>query len=154
MRKFLAGILLAVACAVLLPPVTAHAAGAYGIQPAFSYQTAVSSITTNIITVSTSSTTGATQMDNPQMASRVSLEIQNIDSSANLWCLPVSTMPVVNGGRKIAPGSTWAVSTMDTYTNPSYSTSTFITTSSTTTAKFWCLSDGAAATKAAVSQAY
>lgn len=133
----LVGLMLCLVC-------KAHAAGAYSIQPSYTYQTAVSSITVVIVSVSTSSLTGATQVDNPQLSSRVSLEIQNIDSSASLWCLPISTMPVASGGRKITAGSSWVISTRDKY----YSSSGF------SAVKFWCLSDGTSPTKAAVTQAY
>ena len=88
-------------------------------------------------------------MDNPQVTSRVSLEIQNIDTVANLWCLPVSTMPIVNGGRKIPAGSSWIVSSMDNYYTTASGGSAVVTA-----IKFWCLSDGLAATKAAVTQLY
>lgn len=151
MRRVLAGIILAVG---IFLPSGARAAGAFGIQPSYAYQTAVSSITTIIITVSTSSATGATQVDSPTVTNRVALEIQNIDATANLWCLPVSTMPIVNGGRKIAAGASWVISTADVYYTTSYSTTTFLSSPVTSTAKFWCLSDGASATKAAVSQSY
>jgi hypothetical protein len=151
MKKFLIPGMLAVF--VLFLPARSRAAGAYGVQPAFTYQAAVSSITTTIITVSTSSISGATQMDNPQMASRVAIEIQNIDTAANLWCLPVSTTPTANAARKIAAGSSWSVSSMDNYYTTTYSSTTG-SSPVTTNIKFWCLSDGAAATKAAVTQAY
>lgn len=125
-----------------------HAGGF--IVPQYTYQTGVSSITTVIITVSTQGAVapGATQMDNPQVANRVATEIQNIDATANLWCLPVSTMPVVNGGRKITPGSTWVVSFLDIIYPGTPAGGTNLPV------KFWCLSDGAAVTKAAVTQAY
>jgi len=129
---------------------------AAGIAPMFTYQAAVSSITLAIVTVSTSSAgagPGATQMDNPQLTSRVGIEIQNIDTAANLWCVPVSTNPSTNNGRKIAPGNSWIVSTMDTFYQTSYSTSTGATTV-VLPVKFWCSSDGAASTKAAVTQLY
>lgn len=115
--------------------------------PSLVYQTGISSITTAIVNVSTASTPGATQVDNPQVPGRVALEIQNIDATANLWCLPVSTKPVVNGGRKIPAGSSWAVSVLDTIVRPGQP-------QSTTGVKFWCLSDGAASTKACVTQLY
>jgi hypothetical protein len=152
MRKFLAGVLLITACTVLLPPRTVHASG--GNSPMFTYLTGVSSITTTVVNVSTSSVTGATQVDSPTLANRVVLEIQNIDSTANLWCLAVSTAPTVNGGRKLSPGNSWVVSSMDVYYNQTFSTSTFTNVISSTTAKFWCLSDGTSATKAAVTQMY
>ena len=150
MRKLLVMLSLAWACALLMP----GRAGASGtIQPGFTYQTGVSSITTNIISVSTSVTTGASQMDNPQVANRVVTEIQNIDTSANLWCLAISTNPTVSGGRKIAAGASWIVSVMDNLYQINYSSTTG-QTPSTLGVKFWCLSDGAAATKAAVTQMY
>lgn len=115
--------------------------------PTLVWQTGVSSITTNIITVSTSSVApGATQMDSPVLKGRLVTEIQNIDATANLWCLPVSTMPVVNGGRKIAAGNSWIISFIDVAgrpLNPSQSNT-----------DYYCLSDGAAATKAVVTQLY
>lgn len=128
-------------------------AHAGSIIPMFTYQTGVSSITTAIISVTTSVPTGATQMDNPQLANRVAVEIQNIDSTANLWCLPVTTTPFINGGRKIASGNSWIVSAMDNFYQIIYSSTTG-SSPNTFNVKFWCLSDGAAATKAAVTQVY
>lgn len=132
----------------------AHAAGGINPQPQFTYQTGVSSITTNIVIVSTSSVTGAVQVDSPTLTSRVVLEIQNLDSSANLWCLPVSTKPVTNGGRVISPRSSWIVSTLDTYYGIVYSTITNSSSATTNTAKFWCISDGVTPSSAAVTQMY
>lgn len=152
MKKLLAGFFLTVACAVFLSPMAAHAGGLNS--PAFTYQTAVSSATTNIVTVSTSSITGATQVDNPQVPNRVVLEIQNIDASANLWCLVNSTMPVVNGGRKISAGSSWVVSVMDNFYTQVYSTITNTTSTVNVSEKIYCLSDGTSGTKAAVTQLY
>lgn len=131
-----------------------------GITPNFTYLTGVSSISTPtplIITVSTSSIApGASAMDNPQLPNRVITQIQNIDSSANLWCsigstTPVvigSTMPIANGGYKIAAGASWIFSITDKILP------TLGAGGSATTINFWCLSDGASATKAAVIQEY
>lgn len=156
MRKILTGLLLTVACAVFLSPMTAHAAGL--VSPAFVYQTAVSSITTNIITVATSTVGGApfvaAQMDTPKMANRVAIEIDNIDTTANLWCVTNSTVPAASAGRKIVPGASWVVNMMDNFYTQNYSTITNTTTTVSTPATIYCLSDGAAATKAAVTQAY
>lgn len=152
MKKLITAGLFAVFALFL--PSKGSAAG--GIVPMFTYQTAVSSISTNIVTVSTAAigvAPGATQMDSPQMYSRVSVEIQNIDSSANLWCLPISTMPVVNAARKIAAGSSWIISATDTFFQVNYSTSAGQTTV-VLPVKFWCVSDGASATKAAVTQSF
>lgn len=122
-----------------------------GVIPQYFYNTAISSVTNPdplIINVSTSSIApGATQMDNPQLASRVIIEIQNIDATANLWCSLGSTAPFVNGGRKIAAGNSWIVSFLDKIYPTTQTGSAF-------TVNFWCLSDGAAATKAAVTQIY
>jgi len=149
---------------VLIPP-KARALGP-GIVPAYTYLTAVSSITTPcplIINVTSSPVTGASQMDNPQLPNRVVIEIQNIDTTANLWCAmgsttPVvigSTAPIVNGGRKIAPGASWVVSTADIFNVPSVSTSTGVLSYIKSKINFWCLSDTASATsKAAVTQEY
>ena len=138
----------------LFLPSRCHAAQD-GISPLFTYQAAVSSITTVVVNVSTSgASTGATQVDNPQLFSRVALEIQNIDTAANLWCLPVSTTPVTNAGRKIAPGNSWIVSAVDTFYQLVYSTTTQQNTNVKTPVKFWCASDGASATKAVVTQLY
>lgn len=120
---------------------------ASGLVPELTYQTGISSVTTAIVTVSTSTIgagPGATQMDSPQLIGRVAVEIQNIDATANLWCLPVSTAPVASGGRKITAGSSWVVSFKDKTAN---AWGNFVV-------KFWCISDGAASTKAAVSQMY
>lgn len=119
-----------------------HALGNF--EPSRVYEVGIATMTTTIISVSTSTVTGATQMDNPLMNERVTIEIQNIDASANLWCVGGRSNPTVNGARKIAAGNSWIVSILDrtlqTGGNP---TSTF---------NFWCLSDGAAATSAAVTQ--
>lgn len=126
------------------------------IAPTYTYQVAISSIIVNIVTVSTSAIgagPGATQVDSPQLINRATIEIQNIDSAANLWCLAISTTPATNAGRKIAAGGSWIVSILDTLYQTSYSTSTGTSTSKVS-AKFWCSSDGAAATKAAVTQLY
>lgn len=150
MRKlFPLGIL---AVFAFLFPSRSQAAG--GSVPMFTYQAAVSSITTAIVSVSTSAQPGATQMDNPQLFSRVGIEIQNIDATANLWCLAISTTPTTNNARKIAAGNSWVVSIVDTLYQISYSTVTNSVTTATVPAKFWCLSDGAAATKAAVTQLF
>ena len=122
--------------------------------PTLTYQTAISSITTNIITVSTFTLVpGATnQVDNPQLVGRVVMEINNMDASANLWCVPTSTAPLSSNtgvGRKIAPGSSWVVSIADGLianfgANPPVRAAV----------KFFCISDGTSATKAAVTQEY
>lgn len=121
----------------------------------FVYQTAVSSGSTLVITVSTF---GATQMDNPQLAGRAAMEIQNIDSTASLWCTAVSsyTPTVVSSGngRKISSGASWYPNFLSSISYVNYSTTTGNTTTYTTAAKIWCISDGAAATKSAVTQAY
>lgn len=134
--------------ALLVLVLAASKANAFSV-PALTYQTMISSVTTVIVSVSSNSATGATQMDNPQLPGRVVMEIDNIDATANLWCLPVSTTPVANGGRKIAPGSTWVISVADGLisggANPPVRT----------TVKFWCLSDASGSTsKAAVTQGY
>jgi hypothetical protein len=135
---FLAGLLLGMtgALALAAPPI-----------PTFTYQVGVSSITTNIITVSNSV---ATQMDNPQLSGRVAVEVQNIDASANLWCLPTSTpAPAASAGRKIAAGNSWIVSVLS-----GFYTGGFSPTVSTTTVNIFCISDGGGSTKAAVTQIY
>lgn len=128
-------------------------ADAYGTpQAQYTYQTAVSSNPLAIINVSTSSITGATQMDNPQLLSRAAMCIQDIDSSANLWCTPVSTTPVVNGGWKISAGSFWCPNSAATFYQVLYSTTTNNNTVTTVANKYWCISDGTSTTKAAVIQ--
>ena len=114
--------------------------------PGLFYNVAISSITTTIVTVST---TAAVQMDNPQLAGRVSIEIDNIDSTANLWCLPGSTTTAAasNSGRKITPGNSWTVAIADGILGPG-------SLPVRTPVLFWCRSDGTSATKAAISQAY
>lgn len=118
-------------------------------EPSLFYQTAITSITINEIYVSTSTAgagPGATQVDNPQMAGRASIEIQNIDSTANLWCLAVSTAPKVStGARKILPGSSWVISVKDKIPDP---------INGPTSVKFWCISDGTAFSTATVTQLY
>lgn len=82
------------------------------IEPDRVYQVGIASVTVTKVTVSNSV---ATQVDTPTMPDRVCLEVQNIDSTANLWCVPgvaISSAPV-NGSRKIAPGASWVVSIID-----------------------------------------
>lgn len=117
-----------------------------GQVPSLVYQVGISSITMGLVSVSTSSNIGATQMDNPAMPTRVSVEIQNLDGSANLWCTAVSTTPTVNSGRKISAGASWIMSFTDKLFVPGFSSS------QGTAINFYCLSDGAAATKAWVTQ--
>lgn len=114
------------------------------ITPSFTYNTAVSSVTTQIITVSNAS---SVIVDTPTLLGRVVVEIQNIDATANLWCLPTNTA-ATNAGRKIAAGNSWIVSLVDTVygTNPSAPSSAAL--------HFYCVSDGGGSTKAAVTQAY
>lgn len=150
MRKFLIPWTLVVFALFL--PSASRAAGP--INPAFGYNVAVSSGNTPIVTVSTSV---PTQVDSPQMASRVVVEVQNIDSTANLWCVVGSssapTIPAANNGRLIAAKSSWILSILDTFFMPQYSSSSGATTI-LVPAKVWCISDGAASTKAAVTQLY
>ena len=120
--------------------------------PTLTYQTAISSITTTVIAVSTFTIAPAVnQVDNPQLVGRVVMEIQNIDTSANLWCVPTSTASLTSNsgvGRKISPGGSWIISIADGLIVPSGNPSV------RTSVKFFCISDGAAATKAAVTQEY
>ena len=92
---------------------------------------ALSSATMNIVSVSTAN---VTQVDSTLLSGRVSIETQNIDPSANLWC-GFNNSVTINNGRKIVPSSAWSVSVASTI--PVY-----------------CISDGAGSTNAAVSQAY
>jgi len=153
MKKFIARFILIAGCAVFWFPLTAYSAGP--INPSYTYQVAVSSITTAVVTVST---TVGTKMDNPQLSNRAVIEIDNIDSTANLWCLPVSSSTPValstTSGRKILPGSSWILNLFDTLYTVSYSSITNTTTNVAVTANLWCISDGGASTKAAVTQAY
>lgn len=131
-------------------------ADASNVTPSFVYETAVSSGNTVIIAVSS---TNVTQVDNPQLVSRASIEVQNIDATANLWCVVVSsitpTVPAANNGRKIAPGGSWFPNFLSTISIVSFSTTTQSTTTTQTAAKIWCISDSTSATsKAAVTQAY
>lgn len=118
-------------------PSLARAASSY--VPSLVYEVAGASITCTTVTVSTSA---ATQMDSKQLAGRVSISIQNIDSSANLWCLPTNA-PATNAGEKILPNQSWVIAIKDVPWLP-YGTTPF---------RFWCLSDGASSTKAEVCQA-
>lgn len=82
--------------------------------PNLIYEVGISSITLFKIQASSWQ---ATQMDNPTLTERVSIEVQNIDSTNNLWCMPgvsVSSAPI-NGCRKIAPGASWVVSILDKF---------------------------------------
>jgi hypothetical protein len=125
---------------ILLGVSQAHAAAV----PQYVAQVAMSSATTTIVTVSNAS---ATKMDNPQLAGRIALEVQNIDSSANLWCAPSSTV-TANNGRKIAAGNSWILSF-------NFQTTTG-TPAKPVIAPFniYCISDGGGSTNAAVTQAY
>lgn len=151
MRKLLIPGLLAVF--VLFLPTRSRAAGP--INPAYTYSVAVSSGNTNVITVSNSV---PTQVDSPPMVNRAVIEVQNIDSTANLWCVVGSssapTVPAANSGRLIASKASWIVSVLDTFYMPQYSTITFTSTTLLVPAKVWCISDGAGSTKAAVTQLY
>lgn len=152
MKKLYALLILAGA---LLAPSLSHAA--WNVAPTLSYQVGVSSVTQFLITVSTSSQGAgfsATQMDKPQLPGRVTIEIQNIDTAANLWCIIGSTyvvggIPATNNGRKIAAGGSWIVSLRDQVNNPPGPIG-----GSSVTERFFCLTDGAAATKAWVTQLY
>lgn len=121
----------------------------------FVYETAVSSGNTIIVNVSTSV---VTQVDNPQLPGRAAVEVQNIDATANLWCVPVSsstpTVPSSGNGRKISAGASWFPNFLATISVVTYSTTTQSSTTTLIPAKIWCISDGAATTKAAVTQAY
>lgn len=106
--------------------------------PAYTYEVGVSSVVTNIVSVSSSS---ATQMDSPQLVGRVSVEIQNINGSVNLWCSPSSGV-TANNGRKITPGSTWVINFSDVAVFGS-------------AIKFYCINDSTtASSNAAVTQGY
>lgn len=121
--------------------------------PTLTYQVAISSIATISVQVSTSAAgagPGATQVDVPQLAGRVALEIQNLDASANLWCLPISTAPVVGKARKIAAGATWVISTSNIHNAPVGS----VGTTAGTPIKFWCVADGTQSSTATVTQLY
>jgi hypothetical protein len=116
--------------------------------PQLVYQVGVSSVITNSVLVATFSVVpGATQVDNPQLPGRVSIEIQNVDTAANLWCVPVSTAPKAPLARKIAPGNSWIVSVADALLNAGFF-------KGTTAVKFWCISDGVAPSSATVTQIY
>lgn len=124
---------------------TAHAGY---FEPTRVYQVTVSSIAFAKIAVSSST---ATKMDTPPLSQRVSVEIQNIDSSANLWCTPgvaVSSSPV-NGSRKIAPGNTWTLPISDQL----YGSNLYANTAKAPIDVF-CTTDGAASTNAIVIQQY
>jgi hypothetical protein len=129
----------------LLIPRSAHAGFT---EPGLVYQVAISSQIQSVVTVSTApganGLQGATQMDSPQLVGRATIEIQNIDSTANLWCTLVSTTPTANNGRKIASGNSWIINLSDKATQM-FNQTLF---------KIWCLSDGAASTKAFVTQLY
>lgn len=152
MKKILSALFVGVVCVLGLSQ--AHAAAS--ISPSFTYISAVSSATVSIITVSTSIIGGASasQMDSPQLAGRTAVEIQNIDATATLWCLISSTAPAASAGHKITAGNSWIVNMLDNVFYTSFSTTTNRETTTYTNVKFYCISDGAAATKAAVTQAF
>lgn len=114
--------------------------------PELVYQVGVSSVTGFAVTVSTQGPVapGATQVDNPQLVGRATIEIQNIDTSANLWCVAGSTIALVSNSRKITPSAAWIVNLRDKST-PMFQNFLF---------KFYCVSDGTAATKAWITQLY
>lgn len=116
---------------------------AQDISPTFTYSAAVSSITTTIVNVSSNP---AVIIDSPTLYGRAAMEIQNIDTTSNLWCVPNSS-PSVNGGRKITPGNSWIISAIDSVRSNLNNVASYAI-------HIWCVTDGAAATKAAVSQAY
>lgn len=102
------------------------------------YQVAIASFTVNVITVSTST---ATQMDTPLLTNRVSVEVDNIDGTASLWC-GQATSVAKNAARKIAASGSWLIGILDrsAFTNAAM--------------HVYCISDGTSATKAAVTQMY
>jgi hypothetical protein len=126
----------------------------FAFLPVQTYQEAISSITTQVVTISTSPVTGATQVDAIELEGRVSMEIQNIDTVANLWCVPTSSAALTSNsgtGRKIAPGNSWILSIADLLQPPGgYVAGTTVGVET----GFWCISDGVAATKAVVTQLY
>lgn len=138
MKRLMSSFVLSVGIAWSLP-VFGLAQGSF--IPALMYEVGIASITTNVIAVSTSA---ATRVDTPALAGRVSVEMQNIDTSASLWCGPVSGNASANSGRKITAGSSWILNLSDTNKKPGGEQAFSI----------YCLSDGTATTKAAVTQLY
>jgi hypothetical protein len=124
-------------------------AGAWD-NPTLTYQTGISSITMFTVSVSSSLTGvgfGATQVDTPTLNGRVVMEIQNIDLGADLWCIPGSTQPAINGARKIGPGNSWIVSISNALIQPGFP-------QTSVPVGFWCIDDTTGAIKATITQMY
>jgi hypothetical protein len=108
------------------------ASQAYALWPSRVYEAVVSTMTTTAVNVSTSA---ATRMDATVIGSRVMFEIQN-QNTASIYCGPTSSSTtLVNSGRVIFSSGTWSANVGDAL-------------------GIWCISTGAAATKAVVIQGY
>ena len=99
---------------------------------------------TFMVTTVTVSTSVVTQLDSIAMSNRTVIEIQNTDTTASLWCSNDSTITSGNG-HKILAGTSWILSMSNRGTLNPYSAASHALT-------VYCISDGAASTKAAVAQ--
>lgn len=74
------------------------------------YEVGITTVSVNRILVSSSV---ATQMDNPAMPERVTLDIQNLDATANLFCDTNSGAVATGKGIKITPNNHYIISMLD-----------------------------------------
>jgi hypothetical protein len=113
--------------------------------PSLTYSVGIAAAPMSFIQVS-SGPTNASQMDNPPLTNRAVVDIQNVDTTANLWCTVVSTTPALGKGNKISPGAHLVFNIRDKIALPG---------ASPTTASWWCINDLTTATSSAtVTQLY
>jgi hypothetical protein len=117
----------------------AISAGGTFNDPVHTYVAANSTFTVVQIAVSSSV---PTQVDAATVAGRVQIEVENIDASANLWCGASVSISSTTASRKVAPGVAWVLPV----SNQSLLVGNKISV--------YCVTDGAASTKAAITQLY
>jgi len=96
------------------------------------HEVAFSSATSTQIAVSSTTATAMTALDG-----RFSIEIQNQDGTASLWCGFAAVELTTSKGRKIAPGASWTVALGSRKIAPG---------SAVAALDIYCLSDSASAT--------
>lgn len=120
----------------------------HAFNPTLVSQVAASSITVIMVPIGTAA---PTQVDNSTrtLAGRVVMEIQNVDSTANLWCAPRINVAISGAlqGRKITPGSSWVLAVA------SYATAN-ASTSAPGRLNLYCITDAAGVTNAVLTQMY
>lgn len=118
---------------------SAHAAGS--LVPDRIYEVGIASGINFHISVSTSV---VTQMDNPTLAGRVSVFVQNLDASANLWCGYNNIVSSSTGVEILKGGNFLTFGMLDKSGQPYGANALHI----------WCTSDGSGSTNAAIAQSY